>query len=229
VGGHRAGHHPLERDGVLDPEPAAARAAQLGQVRAAADVGTEIRDEAADVRPLAARDRDPEPRRRKREQLEPIDPDLPRRDLDVLPGAGEPVHPHAVLLDRRERGRDLRLLADAACERGAERGLVDRDGVLGEHAAGPIERVGDDAEHALGLVRLVVGEQVLRELGGRAEADRQDAGRDRIERAAVPGALGAERALHAIHRAGRGQACGLVEDEHPVHPPLLSCPLPTAS
>jgi len=80
---------------------------------------------------------------------------------------------------------------------------------LGGDLAGAIERVGLDPEQAVGLVLLVVGQQVLRDLGRTAEADREHAGREGIERATVADAPHAERVLDPIDGERRRHPAGL--------------------
>ena len=50
-------------------------------------------------------------------------------------------------------------------------------------------------------------------LGRRTERDRQHAGGERIERAAVAGLLRVERAAHAVDHVGAGQPRWLVDDQ----------------
>src|SRR5262249_41934268 len=121
----RAGGDPVERDRVVEREPAAARAAELDEMRATADIVAEVRDQAADVGALAARDRDAKPRRLEREQLEAIDAHAARPTLDVLAGARALVEPDAALLDRRVHRGQLVVLA-GACREGRDQ-LVARD------------------------------------------------------------------------------------------------------
>src|SRR5206468_7167267 len=59
-------------------------------------------------------------------------------------------------------------------------------------------------------------------LGGLAEGDRQAAGRQRIERAGVAGALGLEQALEHGNRVRRGHADRLVENDPAVDVALVA-------
>src|SRR4051812_49846993 len=59
-------------------------------------------------------------------------------------------------------------------------------------------------------------------LGGLAERDRQAAGRQRIERAGVAGALGLEQALEHGNRVRRGHADRLVENYPAVNVALVA-------
>jgi len=92
------------------------------------------------------------------------------------------------------------VLAGACGERGEELLARHVDGALGHDATGAIERVRLATELAVGFVFLIVGEQELRELRRRADADRQYAGRERIERAAVTCARCTECALDLLDR-----------------------------
>src|SRR3954470_10570284 len=62
-------------------------------------------------------------------------------------------------------------------------------------------------------------------LGGLAERDRQAAGRQRIERAGVAGALGLKQALEHGHRMRRGHADRLVENHPAVDGALVAARL----
>ncbi len=62
-------------------------------------------------------------------------------------------------------------------------------------------------------------------LGRLAERDREQARRERVERAGVAGALGLEYTLHHAHRMGGRHAHGLVEHEPAVHVALLALAL----
>jgi hypothetical protein len=66
----------------------------------------------------------------------------------------------------------------------------------------------------IGLVRI---EQILRKLGGLAEAQRQQPGRQRIERAGMAGLVGAQQPLGADQRIVRRQPERLVEQQHAMH------------
>ncbi len=62
-------------------------------------------------------------------------------------------------------------------------------------------------------------------LGRLPKRDREQARGQRVERAGMAGALGAEQPLHHAHRMGRGHADRLVEHEPAVHVALLALAL----
>src|SRR5207244_1722636 len=126
------------------------------------------------------------PSRAAQHELETVDRDLPGRALDLEAPAGERVERHAVTLERRVHGRHLLLAPrEARGERG-ERGLRERrDGRRVDRRAGAVERVGRGAEADRALVRLLLDEEIARHLGRLAEAEREEAARERVERAQV--------------------------------------------
>ena len=63
-------------------------------------------------------------------------------------------------------------------------------------------------------------------LGGLAERDRQHAGRQRIERAGMPGLLRIEQAAHGADRLRRGHAGRLVQHQPAVDRICPSCGVP---
>ena len=87
---------------------------------------------------------------------------------------------------------------------------------------GPVDGVfevvawGRGAQHHVGDVLLLLGLQRIDHLGGAADADQQDAGGERIERAGVahldfPVAEAAQREFDFADHIGRGPAQGLVQ------------------
>ena len=73
---------------------------------------------------------------------------------------------------------------------------------------------------AVGLVGIQAD---LRELGRGAEAQRQQAGGQRVERAGVAGLLGAVQPLGLLQRVVARQAQRLVEQQHAVHGTARRC------
>ena len=99
----------------------------------------------------------------------------------------------------RQRGVDLRV-GGADVGGGGDLAV----GVVG--VAGFAEAEGEAVE--LGAVH-----DVGHGLGGGAEGDRQDAGGERVERAAMAGLLGVEGAADAVDHVGAGEARRLVDDQ----------------
>ena len=83
--------------------------------------------------------------------------------------------------------------------------------------AGAVERVGLDSEPDNALILFFTVLQKWRELGCLADQDRQQAGRERIERAQMANARGPHARLDLAHGFGRGNPGGLVDDQHCVH------------
>ena len=96
---------------------------------------------------------------------------------------------------------------------------VDRaDRRLAYDGAGAVAGVGRGAELDQAAIALVGGVEELGDLRAFAEAERQQAGGEGIQRAEVAD-LGAarEQALDAPHHVGGGQAVGLVDEQDAVH------------
>ena len=123
-----------------------------------------------------------------------------------------------LVLDGRVHGWNLLELAAKRLERRIHAGAVDAfDACRGDHFAIGIAAVGGDAKAHAGEVSLVGIEQELREPGGSAEAQRQDARGERVKAAGVAHLAGAKQPLHPLHRLVRGDARGLVERQHAMH------------
>ncbi len=147
------------------------------------------------------------------DEAEVVDLDGSRFEHDDFAVAGEIISAFAVDLDGGESGRGLHDFADEAGEKRPDLAFAGagvarcRDGaflVVGGGLGAPADGEG------VGFLA-VDGERDG--LGRFAERDRQDAGRERIERAGVTGLLGVEEALHAGERMRAGQAERLIEDQ----------------
>jgi hypothetical protein len=113
-------------------------------------------------------------------------------------------------------GRHLAQRAAVGGQGGIELGGAHGHRTAEQHAALAIGGGGRHAQGQGGTVALVGVQADLRELGGRAEAQRQQAAGQRVERAGVASLLGAQQALGLLQGVVARQAQGLVEQQHAV-------------
>ena len=171
----------------------------------------------ADVGAFAAPHADADAGKVVLQQFKFVDVDRRLAHRDLLAGAGQLVGARAVDLLGRVDGRLLKPLARERRE-GCE-DLFARDMFGGEGAVDGVFEVvagGRGAQHHVGDVLLLLGLQRIDHLGGAADADQQDAGGERIERAGVadldfPVAEAAQREFDFADHIGRGPAQGLVQ------------------
>src|SRR5438093_13444914 len=217
-GGGRERQERIDRRRVLDAKGADARPAQALQVGAGLERPPYVGRQHAHVRPFRAGDAELDPVGCAQHQLETLDRDLARRALDLEAAARELVERHAVTLERRVHGRHLLLAPGEARGDRIERGLRERrDGRRVDRRAGAVERVGRGAEADRALVRLLLDEEVARHLGRLAEAEREEAARERVERTQVPDLGPPEPRLERTDYAGRGRPLRLVDQEDAGH------------
>src|SRR6185437_14040199 len=181
---------------------------------AAAQRPADVRGERADVGSLGAFDRDGKPRPLEREAPDGMDLDVARGAFDLLARTRVLVEPAAVHVQRRVHRRRLALMSD---ERGEH--LVDalrRNEHLAArgHLAFGIAARRLEAELEHRVVGLARADQEARELGGFAEHERKEPGRERIERAGVAALARAEEPLRPRERLRGAEARGLVEQQH---------------
>ena len=141
------------------------------------------------------------------------------RTFDLDAGAGVFVQRLAVLLQRRVHRRKLVDGAGETRAGGCQHGLVHLHRTLKHDVAFAVAADRGLAELQRGRVGLVRVEADLRELGGSTEADRQQAGGQRVERAGVARLLRLEDALDLLQRVIAGQADGLVEQQNAMQRP----------
>ena len=131
--------------------------------------------------------------------------DLARLALDRLAATRQLVQALAFELQRRMHRRHLLLLAQERRQHGIDGAIVQRRhrGAL-DHLRFAVTRLGALAElheHAVGLAGV---QQPTAHLGRLPEADRQQAGRERIEAAGMPGLGRAEQRARLLQsRVGR--------------------------
>ena len=221
--------------GVQGPHPRVAErvhpeAAQLGHVGAATQQLAQVADQAADIGAGAAFHVQAQLRRRvaatqvvqqvgRRLQLEQVHVDLALLDFHHLAAARLGVQRLAAALERRV---DRRALADAAGE--LAQGRVDavdgefRHRALAQKLPFGVVGVGGRAQAGDGVVGLARAKQAAGDLGGLAEADRQQAGGERIQAAGMAGLFGPEQVPGALQGLVGTQSRRLVEQQDAVEP-----------
>ena len=195
-----------------DPQPAqggdmAERAAGGGQVaRQAAHVdalaGLHLEHGMVGVLPL--------------QQFEPVHPCRAGRQLGRAALTGHVVGALARDLDRGEGGRDLHDVADEAGQGGAQLVIAGPDRRGAGHLPVGVVGVARLAEAEREAIHLGPVHDVGHGLGGVPERDRQHAGRQRVERAAMARLLRVERTLDPVDHVRAGDPRRLVDDEPPV-------------
>src|SRR4029077_2445382 len=93
---------------------------------------------------------------------------------------------------------------------GFDRGSIRPDGRLRRDRSLAVVGLAGDAPTDAEAIALMAGGGEPDRLGRLAERQWQNAGSERVERAGMPG-LGAGRTPYQCHRAGRGDAFGLVD------------------
>ena len=147
-----------------------------------------------------------------------LDLDRRRRASGRLPPPRQLVEPPTVDLPRGERGRNLVEAAHEPGERRPQRLVRQLDPArLAERLPRQVVGGGREAEPQRRTVRLLARGQEAREPRRAAEAQRQDARREGVERARVADAPRPERAARAVDDVVRRRAGGLVDDEDAVH------------
>ena len=130
----------------------------------------------------------------------------------------------AVLLEGAVHGRHLGDRAGEAVQRLHHLAGRALHGALAQHLAFRIARGRAHAQAHHRLVGLVGVEVQLAELGGGAEAQRQHAGGQRVQRAGMAGLFRAQQPLGLLQGLVAGTAQRLVEQQNPVHGvPLHPC------
>ena len=191
-----------------------ARAAQVFQVRAAAEQLAQIVGDRAQVG--AAGTVRPHARQRavQIEQGQLVDLHRHRRQLHRDGLARQLVSAAALHFLGGDRRRSLQELAAEAFERLFERGRIDlRFSLLAGGLAGAVVSVGRPAEADHTFVDFVAARVKLRQARGAAEHQRQHAGGDRVERAQVADLLHAGDPPRFPHYVVRGPAFRFVDDD----------------
>ena len=91
-----------------------------------------------------------------------------------------------------------------------------RASVVFDHLAVGIVRISRLAEAQREAVALGAVHDIGHGFSGGTESDRKQACRQRIERAAMTGLLGVEKAFQLVDHVGAGRALRLIENEPPV-------------
>ena len=183
-------------------------------MRATAQRLTQIAGQAADIGARAAGHTQPQPLRLLLEHLDGVHLHLALRRFNDVTAAGLHIQRLPALLQRRiDRGA----LADAAGQRRQRRlqglGTDRRHRALQQHLAFGIVGVGGLAQHDLGVVGLGRAEQQAGNLGRLAEAQRQQAGGQRVETAGMAALFGTEQATSHLQGGVGTHAGRLVEQQ----------------
>ena len=203
--------------GAFEGEVARLEAAELHEVRAAAKVLADVVAIGADIKALAALNAEFDERQRDLVDVIGTDVDEARFALDGLASAGEFVERHAALFERRHHGRDLIKIAGIFFEGGFElfAGEVGHRFLLGDFSVG-ILRIGDGAELHGGGVFLILGHEQVLDFGRLADDEHEEAGGERVERAAVADFFEMKAVAHVVHDVVGGAAAGFVDEEDSV-------------
>ena len=141
---------------------------------------------------------------------------LARLPRNFLPGARQLVELLPADLDRGIHRRHLLLRAEKARQDSRQRLRGNVCGLLVQHRAGDVLRVGHDAGTQRGKVGLVRVLKKFHRARRTAQKDRQDARGHGVERAAVPNAFFVENAAQLGDHILRGPSGGLVHDQNSV-------------
>ena len=197
-------------------QPAHALPAQRRQMGAATQHLPDVFGQRPDVGPFAAGDAKYHARVLATDQVECVNRHRPRRTLQFDAGTCVGIQGLAVAL---ERGIHRRNLVDFTGETGhcrADLRVATIHRSLGRHFALDITGGGGQAQPHGRKIGLVGVEQALRELGGLAQSDRKQAGRERVKGTGVPCLFRHEETLD-IAQAGVGrQACRFVEQQYAI-------------
>ena len=208
---------PVEGHGLFHAEPAHRQAPELGDVRAAAERLADVVRQTANIGALGAGDLDLDPVAREVQQPDRVQGHPARLALDLDAGAGKLVERLALVLEGRIHRRHLLDLALETAQRLLDLAPADGHGTMLRRLALAVIRRRALPETKHRPVALVGVEQELRELGGLAEGERQQAGGDGIEAAGMAGLAGIQQALGNLQRRVRGHASRLVEQQHAIY------------
>jgi len=203
--------------GLVDRETAGLGTAEFGEVGAAAGDAAELMGNGADVGTGGADDAEASLVIVAGKQVEGLDGDLDRFQVNGQILAGELVSGHAVDLLGGNGRRHLRMGADLEVKPVAELSGIERDrrGVAGSLALSVVS-VSGEAKANDGLVDFATDGDELREAGGFADDQGQDAGGHGVQGAKVADFGGARKAPHLVHRVVRCPAGWLIQDDDPV-------------
>jgi hypothetical protein len=190
-------------------------AAQAGHVPHGAERDGDLLGQHPHVRALGAQDLQIQVRGCKAFERQGEDLDLPRCAWHAHTRPCQPIQRLSALLDGGIHRRHLLARTQEALQHRRDvRRTQGRHGKrFGEGAFGIAARrraAEGDAE----AIALAPREDVAGHLGGLPQADRQHAGRERIEAADVTALDASEEPAHALQGRVRGQAEGLVEQQH---------------
>ena len=201
---------------VLQIEMRDRGAAQADQVRAAAERRADVFGERADVSALAAAHGDVHLVAGKGIQQQLVYHHAAQFAFYGFAFADVFVERLALVLERAVHRRELLDLAAKSGQHGIDFGLSDLDRMFGGDLAFGIAGGGGLTQAQQGAIGFVGIQQGIGKFGGFAEADRQQAGGQGIERAGVPGLFGLEQAADFLQRSVGAEFQRLVEQQHTV-------------
>ena len=206
------------RTGVLDSEGPDRGSAKAHEVRAAAERTTDVGHEDAYVRAARAGDPNLDVSPVERRHLERVDADPARGGLESVALARSLVELAPADLDGGVRGRRLQRIADQGGACPFDLGSRDVDGSRSHDLAVGIQGVGLLAEAPRRRVRLREVAEVAQEACRSSDAEDQQAGGHRVQRARVADLARSERSAHHVDDVVRGHAGGLVDQHQPLDP-----------
>ena len=160
-----------------------------------------------------------------------MDRHLPGGHDRLAASARQVIQPLSVLLERAVHGRRLQNRPHEARKDGPDGGLIRPTVPAGHGHALRILRIGGHAEGDLGHIFLLLVLQIVKQAGGLAHHDRQDARRLRVQRTRMPCLCAIQQAAHIAHHLRRGHSRRLEHVEKAAQRPCLrhAFTLPNAS
>ncbi|MNF75764.1 hypothetical protein D3C84_578450 [compost metagenome] len=186
---------------------------QFSNVSATTELLTDILHQGTDIGAFAAIHRQPRSITFEGQQFQARNSNRTRFALHYFACTSQLVQRLAITLERRVHRRYLTDLPTKFGQYSLDIGATNGHRALLQNFTFGIRRGGGLAQLRQGFVTLVGIEQVLRELGGLTEAQRQDAGRQWIEAAGVTGLFGIEQPAYLLQGGIGGKTQWLVEQD----------------
>ncbi|MNQ86519.1 hypothetical protein D3C85_1017160 [compost metagenome] len=203
----------FERDRLGQRERAGVGTTQLRHVRATAKRFADVFDQRADVGTFGAAYGQTCTSWLTVKQLQPVNSNRTRFALHYFTCTGQLVKRLPVPLEGRVHRRYLTDFPTKTWQDGFNVSATNGHFALEQNLTFGIGRSCGHTQLHDGFVALVGIEQVLRELGGLTEAQRQDAGRQWIEAAGVTGLFGIEQPAYLLQGGIGGKTQWLVEQD----------------
>src|SRR5580765_1139780 len=150
-------------------------------------------------------------------QAERVDPDRARVTRNFFSLARRAVQPHPVFLESREHRRHLLKRASEFFLQAAQLGSADvRHGPFQHDLSRAVLSVGFDAEHHYTAITFHAAEENIGTLGALVDADEEQAGSKRIQRAEMADFLGAQNLFDLVHDLSRRRTLRLIDQQNAV-------------